>query len=167
MVRFSAPRRYIEVLKPVRIEQGRGWAELVPYDKGFRLEVEIDFPTPVIGRQKKSLDLDLGSFRREFARARTFGFMRDVDHLRKAGFALGASLDNTVALDDTGVVNPDGLRWSDEFVRHKILDAIGDLKLAGMPVRARFEGRRSSHALNNAVLRALFADPDNYALTAS
>ena len=160
MVRFSAPRRYIEVLKPVRIEQGRGWAELVPYDKSFRLEVEIDFPTPVIGRQKKSLDLDLGSFRREFARARTFGFMRDVDHLRKAGFALGASLDNTVALDDTGVVNPDGLRWSDEFVRHKTLDAVGDLSLAGAPLIGLYRSYCGGHRMNITMLQALFADSE-------
>jgi UDP-3-O-[3-hydroxymyristoyl] N-acetylglucosamine deacetylase len=160
MVRFSAPRRYIEILKPVRIEQGRGWAELVPYDKGFRLEVEIDFPTPVIGRQKKNLDLDLMSFRRDFARARTFGFMRDVEHLRKAGYALGASLDNTVALDDTGVVNSDGLRWSDEFVRHKTLDAVGDLSLAGAPLIGLYRSYCGGHRMNVSMLQALFADPD-------
>ena len=158
MVRFSAPRRYIEVLKPVRIEHGKGWAELVPHAKGFRLEVEIDFPTPVIGRQKKNLDLDLMNFRRDFARARTFGFMRDVEHLRKAGYALGASLDNTVALDETGVVNPDGLRWSDEFVRHKTLDAVGDLSLAGAPLIGLYRSYCGGHRMNIAMLNALFAD---------
>ena len=131
---LAAPRRYLKVLKPVRVEHGRAFSELRPADKGFRLEVEIDFETGMIGRQKKVVDLDGRVFERDIARARTFGFMRDVERLWKAGFALGASLENTVALDDERVLNPEGLRWSDEFVRHKTLDAIGDLALSGAPI---------------------------------
>ena len=164
MVRFSAPRLYVEILKPVRIEQGRGWAELVPHDSGFRLEVEIDFPTPVIGRQKKMIDLDLRTFRKEISRARTFGFMKDVEHLRRAGYALGASLDNTVALGDDGVLNPDGTRWPDEFVRHKTLDAIGDLSLAGAPIIGKYRSYCGGHKMNVSILQALFADQDAYRL---
>ena len=159
---LSAPRRYLRILKTVRIESGRGFSELRPATGGFRLEVEIDFKEAIIGRQSKMLQLTPQTFRREISRARTFGFMKDVEHLRRAGYALGASLDNTVALGDDGVLNPDGTRWPDEFVRHKILDAIGDMALAGAPLLARFQGVRSGHAVNNALLRALFADPSAF-----
>ena len=111
IVRQSASRRSIKVLKPVRVENNGAFAELRPFARGFRLEVEIDFDTPLIGRQKQGLDLDPASFRRDIARARTFGFMRDVERLWKAGLALGASLDNTVALGDDKVINPEGLRY--------------------------------------------------------
>ncbi len=130
----GASRRYLKVLKPVRVTQGRAFAELIPNDRAFRLDVEIDFPTPVIGRQRKAIDLSPQVFRREISRARTFGFMRDVEKLWSAGFALGASLENTVAIGDDGVMNPEGLRYADEFVRHKLLDAVGDLSLAGLPL---------------------------------
>ena len=110
------------------------FAELRPSERGFRLDVEIDFPTPVIGRQRRAVDLSPAVFRREIARARTFGFMGDVEKLWKAGFALGASLDNTVAIGDDGIINPEGLRFADEFVRHKMLDAVGDLSLGGLPI---------------------------------
>ena len=113
--------------------RGQGFRRASPNDRAFRLEVEIDFPTPVIGRQSKAIDLSPTIFRRDISRARTFGFMRDVEKLWSAGFALGASLDNTVAIGDEGVMNPEGLRYADEFVRHKILDAVGDLSLAGPP----------------------------------
>jgi UDP-3-O-[3-hydroxymyristoyl] N-acetylglucosamine deacetylase len=164
VVRQSSDRRYIKVLKPVRVEQGRGFAELRPFARGFRLEVEIDFDTPVIGRQKRTLDLDPAVFRKEVSRARTFGFMRDVERLWKAGFALGASLDNTVALGDDGVINAEGLRYADEFVRHKTLDAIGDLALSGPPLLAHYRSYCGGHRMNVAVLQALFADRSAYAV---
>ncbi|MHB2167556.1 UDP-3-O-acyl-N-acetylglucosamine deacetylase [Alsobacter sp. R-9] len=162
LVRQDATRRFIKVLKPVRVEQGRAFAELRPFARGFRLEVEIDFDTPVIGRQKRVMDLEAGTFRKEIARARTFGFMRDVERLWKAGFALGASLENTVALGDDGVINEEGLRYADEFVRHKTLDAVGDLALAGAPLLARYRSYCGGHRMNVAVLKALFADRTAY-----
>lgn len=164
IVRQSAARRYVKVLKPVRVENGRAFAELRPFPRGFRLEVEIDFPTPLIGRQKRVLDLDPTSFRREVSRARTFGFMKDVERLWKAGFALGASLDNTVALGDDAVINPEGLRYPDEFVRHKTLDAVGDLALAGAPILGHYRSFCGGHKMNVAVLQALFADRTAYAI---
>jgi len=159
---LAAPRRYLKVLKPVRVEHGRAFSELRPSDKGFRLEVEIDFDTGMIGRQKKVIDLDGRVFERDIARARTFGFMRDVERLWKAGFALGASLENTVALDDERVLNPEGLRWTDEFVRHKTLDAIGDLALSGAPIIGTYRSYCGGHKMNVAVLAALFADKTAY-----
>jgi UDP-3-O-[3-hydroxymyristoyl] N-acetylglucosamine deacetylase len=159
----SASRRFLKILKPVRVEQGRAFSELRPFSRGFRLEVEIDFDTALIGRQKHVLDLDPASFRRDVARARTFGFMRDVEKLWKAGFALGASLENTVALGDDGIVNPEGLRYPDEFVRHKTLDAVGDLALAGTPILGWYRSYCGGHRLNVAVLRALLADRSAYA----
>jgi UDP-3-O-[3-hydroxymyristoyl] N-acetylglucosamine deacetylase len=162
LVQLSAPRRFIKILKTVRIETDRGFAELRPADRGFRLEVEIDFATGVIGRQKKIIDLDPASFRRDLSRARTFGFLRDVERLWKAGFALGASLDNTVALDEDRVLNPGGLRYPDEFVRHKTLDAVGDLALAGGPMIGVYRSYCGGHKMNVAVLEALFADRANY-----
>ncbi|MFO1148184.1 MAG: UDP-3-O-acyl-N-acetylglucosamine deacetylase [Alsobacter sp.] len=164
LVRQSAGRRFLKVLKPVRIEQGKAFAELRPFSRGFRLEVEIDFDTPVIGRQKKLIDLDPSTFRKEISRARTFGFMRDVERLWKAGFALGASLDNTVALGEEGVINAEGLRYPDEFSRHKTLDAVGDLALAGLPLLAHYRSYCGGHRMNVAVLQALFADRSAYAI---
>ena len=136
IVGADAPRRYLKVVRPVRVTQGRGFAELRPNDSGFRLDVEIDFESPVIGRQRRALDMSTPTYRREVARARTFGFMRDVERLWKAGFALGASLENTVAVGDDAIMNPEGLRYADEFVRHKLLDAVGDLALSGLPLLA-------------------------------
>jgi UDP-3-O-[3-hydroxymyristoyl] N-acetylglucosamine deacetylase len=159
----AAPRRYLKVLKHVRAALGRGFAELRPDDR-FSLDVEIDFDDTVIGRQRKRLALSSAAYRREVARARTFGFMRDVERLWKAGFALGASLDNTVAVGDDGVINPEGLRYEDEFVRHKMLDAIGDLALAGAPLIGAYRSYCGGHRLNVAVLEALFADRSNYAM---
>lgn len=160
----GAPRRRIKVLKAVRVESGGAFCELKPLDRGFRLDVEIDFPSAVIGRSRRALDLTPQSYRREIARARTFGMMKDVERYWKAGFALGASLDNTVAIGDEGVVNPEGLRFADEFVRHKILDAVGDLALAGLPLVGAYRAHRGGHRLNVAVLAALFADRANYAV---
>ena len=159
---MSAPRRYLNILKTVRVDQGRAFSELRPSEKGFRLEVEIDFAAGLIGRQKKTVDLDGRIFERDLARARTFGFLRDVERLWKAGFALGASLDNTVALDDERVLNPEGLRWPDEFVRHKTLDAVGDLALAGSPIIGTYRSFCGGHKMNVAVLAALFADKTAY-----
>jgi len=159
---MSAPRRSLKILKTVRVDQGRAFSELRPSEKGFRLEVEIDFAAGLIGRQKKTVDLDGRIFERDLARARTFGFLRDVERLWKAGFALGASLDNTVALDDERVLNPEGLRWPDEFVRHKTLDAVGDLALAGSPIIGTYRSFCGGHKMNVAVLAALFADKTAY-----
>lgn len=160
----SATRRAIKVLRPVRAESARGYAELRPSPKGFQLDVEIDFPHPVIGHQRRHLDLTPATFRAEVARARTFGILREVEGLWRRGLALGASLDNTVAVGDDGVVNPEGLRFADEFVRHKILDAVGDLALAGRALQGAYRARCPGHGLNVAVLRALFADRANYAV---
>jgi UDP-3-O-[3-hydroxymyristoyl] N-acetylglucosamine deacetylase len=156
---LDAPRRFIKVLKPVRVEDGQALGELIPYN-GFRLDVEIDFDTPLIGKQRIELDINPGSFREELSRARTFGFMKDVESLWAAGLALGASLENTVALGDDRVINQEGLRFADEFVRHKALDAVGDLALAGAPMLAAFTSRRGGHRLNSLVVKALFADDE-------
>jgi UDP-3-O-[3-hydroxymyristoyl] N-acetylglucosamine deacetylase len=159
IVSQSAARRFIQVLRPVQVVIGDSFGELRPHAAGFRAEVEIDFANPVIGRQKYVLELSAEGFRREIARARTFGFMRDVGKLWSAGYALGASLDNTLVLDEARVVNPEGLRFADEFVRHKALDAIGDLSLAGAPILGAYRSVRGGHQLNHAVLSALIADP--------
>jgi UDP-3-O-[3-hydroxymyristoyl] N-acetylglucosamine deacetylase len=151
-------RRFIRVLKPIHIEDGDAWASLEPYD-GFHLDIEIDFDTPVIGRQRWRGDLTPQVFLRALCRARTFGFMNDVKILWQAGRALGSSLDNTVAIADDRVVNPEGLRYDDEFVRHKALDAVGDLSLAGAPLLGKYRSYRGGHRVNAAVLEALHADP--------
>jgi len=152
------PRRYIEVIKPVRVTKGDAIGEIRPYAHGFRIEAEIAFDHPLIGRQALMLDVTPDAFRREIARARTFGFMKDVAGLWSAGYALGANLDNTLVVTDDRILNPDGLRFSDEFVRHKVLDAIGDLALAGLPLIACYRTLRGGHRLNYAVLSALLAD---------
>ncbi|WP_376986595.1 UDP-3-O-acyl-N-acetylglucosamine deacetylase [Bosea sp. R86505] len=164
LVGLSSPRRYLRILQPVRVEHGRAFAELLPAKSGFRLDVEIDFDTTVIGRQRKVFDLEASAYAQEISRARTFGFMRDVEQLWKAGFALGASLDNTVAVGDDKVINPEGLRYGDEFVRHKVLDAIGDLALAGYPIIGEFRSYCGGHRMNVRILEALFADRANYAI---
>ena len=160
---LSAPRKFIRVLKPVRVTEGESFGEVTPHTS-FHLDVEIDFPSPVIGRQRLSLDLNPGAYRNEIARARTFGFMRDVERLWKSGLALGASLENTVAIGDDRVINAEGLRYSQEFVRHKLLDAIGDLTLAGLPLLGAYRSVRGGHRLNAMVLQALFADADAWTL---
>jgi len=153
------PRKFIKVLKPVRVDEGDCWGELRPHSS-FHLDVEIDFPTPLIGRQRYALEMNSGAFRNEVSRARTFGFMRDVENLWKAGLALGASLDNTVALAEDRVMNPEGLRHPQEFVRHKMLDAVGDLALAGSPILGSYRSVKGGHRLNAYVLQKLFADAD-------
>lgn len=159
IVELDAPRRFIKVLKTVRVDDGQAMGELSPYN-GFHVDVEIDFDTPLIGRQRIDLEISPGSFREELSRARTFGFMKDVEGLWAAGLALGASLENTVAIGEDRVINQEGLRYSDEFVRHKALDAVGDLALAGAPLLGAFRSTRGGHRLNSLVLKALFADAD-------
>jgi UDP-3-O-[3-hydroxymyristoyl] N-acetylglucosamine deacetylase len=154
---LAEPRRYIKVLKPVRVEEGGCWGELRPHS-GFHLDVEIDFDTPLIGKQRLSLEMSPGVFRNEISRARTFGFMRDVEKLWKAGLALGASLDNTVAIGDDKILNREGLRYPHEFVRHKMLDAVGDLALAGHQLLGAYRSVKGGHKLNAYVLKALLAD---------
>ncbi|MDR7220030.1 UDP-3-O-acyl-N-acetylglucosamine deacetylase [Aminobacter aminovorans] len=151
-------RRYIRVLKPVRIESGASWAEFRPYG-GTRFEVEIDFESPAIGRQSFASDINDDIFRREISRARTFGFMKDVERLWAAGYALGSSLENSVVIgDDNHIINMEGLRFSNEFVRHKTLDAMGDLALAGARFIGCFRSYRGGHRLNAAALRRLLSD---------
>jgi len=163
LVELDAPRRYLKVLKSVSVEDAGASGELTPHN-GFHLDVEIDFDCAMIGRQRIELDLNPGSFRRELSRARTFGFMKDVERLWAAGLALGASLENTVAIGDDRIINREGLRYSDEFVRHKALDAVGDLALAGAPILGAYRSSRGGHRLNSLVLKALFADADAWSL---
>ncbi|WFU35367.1 UDP-3-O-acyl-N-acetylglucosamine deacetylase [Bradyrhizobium brasilense] len=151
-------RRFIQVLKPVQVKIGESVGELRPFAGGFRTEVEIDFTNQVIGRQTFTFDLSPEGFRREVARARTFGCMSDVARLWGAGFALGASFDNTVVFDEARLLNAEGLRYADECARHKVLDVIGDLALAGLPLLGSYRSVRGGHKLNNAVLKALLAD---------
>jgi UDP-3-O-[3-hydroxymyristoyl] N-acetylglucosamine deacetylase len=160
------PRKFIKVLRSIRVEDGASWGELRPYS-GYRLDVEIDFETCLIGRQRYALEMSSGAFRHELSRARTFGFMRDVECLWKAGLALGASLENTVALADDRIMNPEGLRYTQEFVRHKMLDAVGDLALAGAPILGAYQSSRGGHRLNANVLRALFADTEAWTMVSA
>ena len=163
LAELEAPRRYLKVLKKVTVEDAGAYGELSPHN-GFHLDIAIDFDTPLIGNQRIEIDLNPGSFRREIARARTFGFMKDVERLWAAGLALGASLDNTVAIGDDRIINREGLRFSDEFVRHKALDAVGDLALAGAPILGAFRSNRGGHRLNALVLKALFADAEAWTM---
>jgi len=159
IVSLSAPRRFTKVLKPVRVAKGDAYGELMPYEHGFRVQVDIDFDHVLIGRQSLAVEVEPSTFRREIPRARPFGFMRDVAKLWSAGYALGASLENTLVVTESRGLNPEGLRFPDEFVRHKVLDAIGDLALAGAPILGSYRSVRGGHHLNHAVLLALIADP--------
>jgi UDP-3-O-[3-hydroxymyristoyl] N-acetylglucosamine deacetylase len=163
MRELSEPRKFLKVVKPVRVEEADCWGELAPH-AGFHLDVEISFDTPVIGRQRLSLEMTPGVFRNELARARTFGFMRDVERLWKTGLALGASLDNTVAIGEDRILNREGLRHPQEFVRHKMLDAVGDLALARFPLLGIYRSVRGGHRLNASVLKALLADATAWTL---
>lgn len=155
----EAARGYIEILEAVEVVDGDKWATLKPAD-GFELAFEISFPNAAIGRQAIDMAMDEQAFREELADCRTFGFLGDVEALRAMGLARGGSMDNCVVLDGDRVLNPEGLRRPDEFVRHKALDAIGDLYVLGGPLLGRFEGVLAGHGLNNAVVRALLARPD-------
>jgi UDP-3-O-[3-hydroxymyristoyl] N-acetylglucosamine deacetylase len=158
-------RRYIKVLKPVQVALGDAFGELRPNARGFRIEAEVEFDHALIGRQALAIDVKPDTFRREIARARTFGFMRDVTTLWNSGYALGASLENTLVVSDNRILNPEGVRFPDEFVRHKVLDAIGDLALAGGPLLATYRSVRGGHKLNHAVLCALMSDASAWAWT--
>ncbi len=154
----EAPRETIEILRTVRVDSGDAFAELRPGSAGLELVMAIDFTAPAIGRQALTVSLTEQNFRRRLANARTFTQLAEIDALREAGLARGGSLENAVVVDHARVVNPEGLRGTDEFVRHKMLDAVGDLALAGCPIQGRFIGHKSGHALNNRLLRALFTD---------
>ncbi|MCU0931919.1 MAG: UDP-3-O-acyl-N-acetylglucosamine deacetylase [Serpentinimonas sp.] len=162
-----APKRFLRVKKPVEVREGEGkqlkWARLDPYH-GYKLAFEIEFDHPAVTATGQRVEFDLGSgqYAREIARARTFGFTRDVEMMRSHGLALGGGLDNAIVMDDVKVLNADGLRYQDEFVKHKILDAMGDLYIVGKPLLAAYSAYRSGHAMNNQLLRALLAQPDSY-----
>ena len=161
----NAPRRFIRILKPVEVREGTGptekWARLEPFH-GYRLSFEIEFHHPAVDStgQRVEFDLSIGSYTRDIARARTFGFTKDVEMMRANGLALGGGLDNAIVMDDYKVLNADGLRYDDEFVKHKILDAMGDLYLIGKPLLGSYSAFRSGHALNNKLLRELLAHKD-------
>ncbi len=158
----AAPRRYIKVLKTVRVEEDGAYAELRPHN-GFHLDVTIDFTDELIGRQQIALEVTPETYALDLARARTFGFMKDVEQLWAAGRALGASLENTVALGDGKILNPEGLRYADEFVRHKAMDAVGDLALAGAPLLASYRSVCGGHSLNFKAVQALLDDAEAWA----
>ena len=163
----NAPKRFIRVRKPVEVREGEGgnlkWARLDPFH-GYKLSFEIEFDHPAVNSTGQRVEFDMGSGRyaREIARARTFGFTRDVEMMRSHGLALGGRLDNAIVMDDVKVLNAEGLRYQDEFVKHKILDAIGDLYIVGKPLLAAYSAFRSGHAMNNQLLRALLAQPDTW-----
>lgn len=164
LIEQVAPRRYLKVLKPVTVGEGAASARLLPAE-GFTIDFEIEFANKMIGRQTAEFHLEPGRFKSDIARARTFGFVQEVEQLRAIGLARGGSLENAVVLGHDRILNDDGLRYEDEFVRHKILDALGDLYLAGGPIIGRYEGCRSGHAVNNKLLKTLLADPTAYAWT--
>ncbi len=163
----NVPKRFVRVLKTVEVREGEGpsakWARLAPYE-GYKLSFEIDFDHPAVDStgQQVEFDMSSGSYTRDIARARTFGFTKDVEMMRANGLAMGGGLDNAIVMDDYKVLNSDGLRYNDEFVKHKILDAMGDLHLLGKPLLAAYSAFRSGHALNNKLLRELLAHPEAY-----
>jgi len=161
----NAPKKFVRIKKSVKVEDGEKWARFDPYD-GFKVNFEIEFDHPVFKRRSQvaSMEFSTTTFLREVSRARTFGFMRDLEYMRSRNLALGGNLDNAIVLDDYRILNEDGLRYEDEFVKHKILDAIGDMHVAGHPLLAAYSGFKSGHALNNKLLRAVFADRSNYEL---
>ncbi len=161
IVEQSAAKKFIRVKKTVEVQQGDKWVRFDPFE-GYKLTFTINFTHPVFTNVKQHVVVDLGedSYVREISRARTFGFMQDVEYMRSQGLALGGSLDNAIVMDDYRVLNPDGLRFEDEFVKHKVLDAIGDLYMTGHPVIGAFSGFKSGHALNNALLREMLADAE-------
>lgn len=158
-------KQFIKIKRSLKIEEGDKWVSFDPYD-GFKISFIIDFDHPIFKstHQEATLDFSISSFVKEVSRARTFGFMRDIEKLRKNNLALGGSLDNAIVVDDHGVINEDGLRYENEFVKHKILDAIGDLYLLGYGLIGAFSGYKSGHSLNNKLLRALITDHDNWEL---
>jgi UDP-3-O-[3-hydroxymyristoyl] N-acetylglucosamine deacetylase len=167
IVMQKAPKRFIRVTQPVEVREGEGpslkWARLDPFH-GYKLAFEIEFDHPVVNSsgQRVEFDISSGTYAREIARARTFGFTRDLEMMRSHGLAMGGGLDNAIVMDDFKVLNAGGLRYQDEFVKHKILDAMGDLYVIGKPLLAAYSAFRSGHAMNNQLLRALLARPDAY-----
>jgi UDP-3-O-[3-hydroxymyristoyl] N-acetylglucosamine deacetylase len=156
IVEQDAPKRYLRVVQAVEVRDGDKWARFDPFN-GFKLDFTIDFPHPVFGAENRHVVIDFAehSYLKEVARARTFGFMQDVEAMRAAGLGLGGSLQNAVVLDEVKVLNSEGLRYDNEFVRHKVLDAIGDLYLLGHPLIGQYTAYKSGHGLNNALARAL------------
>jgi len=161
IVEQSAAKKFVRIKKSVEVKQGDKWVRFDPYN-GYKLTFTINFAHPVFANTRQHVTVDLGeeSYIRDISRARTFGFMQDVENMRAQGLALGGSLDNAIVMDDYRVLNADGLRFEDEFVKHKVLDAIGDLYLLGYPLIGAFSGFKSGHALNNALVRALLADAE-------
>jgi UDP-3-O-[3-hydroxymyristoyl] N-acetylglucosamine deacetylase len=163
----DAPKRFLKVLKPVEIREGEGpnlkWARLEPFH-GYKLSFEIEFNHPAVDATGRRVEFDFsgGQYKRDIARARTFGFTKDVELMRSRGLGLGGNMDNVIVIDDVKVLNAEGLRYDDEFVKHKILDAIGDLHIAGKPLLASYVAYKSGHALNNKLLRKLLADPSAF-----
>jgi UDP-3-O-[3-hydroxymyristoyl] N-acetylglucosamine deacetylase len=166
IVEQDAPKRYLRIVAPVEVKDGDKWARFDPFN-GFKLDFTIDFPHPVFGSENRHVVIDFAehSYVKEVARARTFGFMQDVEAMRAAGLALGGSLQNAVVLDEFRVLNAEGLRYDNEFVKHKVLDAIGDLYLLGHPMIGQYTAYKSGHGLNNALARSLLAHPEAFALT--
>ncbi len=158
-----APKRFARILQPIQVEDGDKWARFTPYN-GFKVNFEIEFNHPIFKKrdQTASMDFSTTSFLREISRARTFGFMRDLEFMRSRNLALGGTMENAIVLDDTRILNEEGLRYEDEFVKHKILDAIGDLYLLGRSIIGEFSGYKSGHALNNKLLRKLLATPQTW-----
>src|SRR5437764_40063 len=165
IVEQAALKRYLRIKAPVEVRDGDKWARFEPFD-GYRLDFTIDFPHPVFGSENRQVSVDFAgtSYVKEVARARTFGFMQDVEAMRSAGLALGGSLQNAIVLDETRVLNSEGLRYDNEFVKHKVLDATGDLYLLGHPLIGQYTAFKSGHALNNALARTLLAQPDAFEL---
>jgi len=165
VVEQDARKRYLRIISPVEVEEGDKWARFEPWN-GFRLDFTVDFPHPLFGSENRHVTIDFAehSYVKEVARARTFGFMQDVEALRAAGLIQGGSLQNAVVLDDYRVLNSEGLRYDNEFVKHKVLDAIGDLYLLGYPLIGRYTAFKSGHALNNAVSRLLLSRPEAFEL---
>ena len=163
----DAPKRFMRIVKPVEVREGSGaslkWARLEPFE-GYKLAFEIEFDHPAVSQTGQRFEFDMGSghYKKDIARARTFGFTKEVEMMRARGLGRGGSMDNVIVLDDYKVLNSGGLRYADEFVKHKILDAIGDLYLAGHPLLGAYSAFKSGHALNNLLLRAVLADPDSY-----
>lgn len=167
IVEHGGARPVLEILRPVRVEQNGAFAELRPHQDGgtgFDISLSIEFSARAIGAQAYQFHLSAGGFAEEISRARTFTLRGEIEALHKAGLAQGGSLANAVVVDDDKIMNPEGLRYDDEFVRHKLLDVIGDLYLAGAPISGRFIGSRTGHGLNNQLLRAVYADQGNYRL---
>ncbi len=166
IIEQSAAKKFIRIKKTVEVKDGDKWVRFEPFD-GYKLSFTINFAHPVIANTKQSVTVNLGSqsYVKEVSRARTFGFMQEVEYMRSQGLGLGGSLDNAIVMDDYRVINPDGLRFEDEFVKHKMLDAIGDLYLLGHPLIGAFSGYKSGHALNNALCRALLADESSWEFT--